>query len=386
MAEQWTVKSADSNEVAEVQSAEVPQEEVQEVPQEEVQEETPAIEEGIVPQEEEVPSEEETPLESTQNEQETENNPEVEEEESPITVLGEEEVANEQPPVSREGQPRQKNDVIMPEEVQKLISFMEDNPGSTVEDYTKLNKDINSFSDDALLREYYQDTQPDLTGDEIDFLINDEFGIDEDVDEESDVKRKTISHKKALRQAKTHLESKKNKYYDEIKARGKFHDSDNVQEALEFKQSYDQNQERTQQVVEQFQQETDKVFHKDFKSFDFTAGDFKFKYNVKNAQKIKEQQLDLGNFVNKFIDDNGNVADASGYHKAIYVANNYERMFKEIYEQGKAAAIKAKAKEAGNISMGAKSKSAPVSGASVKQVGNDGASNFGGGRIKLKQY
>ena len=70
----------------------------------------------------------------------------------------------------------------LPENIEKLIDFME-STGGTVEDYVALNKDYSSLDSAQLLSEYYKKTKPHLDQEEINFLMEDAFNFDEDVDE-----------------------------------------------------------------------------------------------------------------------------------------------------------------------------------------------------------
>ena len=98
----------------------------------------------------------------------------------------------------------------LPQNVDKLVKFM-DETGGTVEDYVKLNRDYNKLDDNSLLHEYYKQTKPHLSQDEINFLIEDKFQVDEDVDEQRDIRRKKLAYKEEVAYAKKDLESLKNK-------------------------------------------------------------------------------------------------------------------------------------------------------------------------------
>jgi len=44
--------------------------------------------------------------------------------------------------------------------------------------------------------------------------------------------------------------------------------------------------------------------------------------------------------MNQFADENGNLSDMSGYHKAFYAARNADKLAQHFYEQGKAEATR----------------------------------------------
>ena len=107
--------------------------------------------------------------------------------------------------------------VELPENIQKVVEFINETGGS-LEDYVKLNQDFTSYDDKSLLREYYKQTKPHLDNDEINFLMDDQFSFDEDIDEEIDIKRKKLALKEQVASAKSHLDGLKSKYYEEVKA------------------------------------------------------------------------------------------------------------------------------------------------------------------------
>ncbi|MCP4321006.1 MAG: hypothetical protein GY787_03970, partial [Alteromonadales bacterium] len=76
------------------------------------------------------------------------------------------------------------------------------------------------------------------------------------------------------------------------------------------------------------------------KGFDFEVGEKKFRYGVKDPSSVAENQSNINNFVEKFLDNEGNVKDTKGYHKAMYAAQNVDRIVKHFYEQGKTDGIK----------------------------------------------
>jgi len=235
----------------------------------------------------------------------------------------------------------------LPENIEKLVTFMEDT-GGTVQDYVRLNHDYSNVDDDTLLREYYKNTKPHLTRDEISFVMEDQFKYDTDVDEERDIIKKKLAKKEAVAEARGHLEDLKKRYYDEIKLRPGI--TQEQQKAMEFFNRYNQEQEIATQQHEAFINNTNDYFTDDFKGFDFEVGEKKFKYGVKNPKDVAENQSNLNNFVEKFLDNEGNVKDTKGYHKAMYAAQNIDKIVNHFYEQGKSDGIKTVVDGSKNIS------------------------------------
>jgi hypothetical protein len=225
----------------------------------------------------------------------------------------------------------------LPENIEKLVSFMEET-GGTVEDYVNLNRDYSKYEPKSLLQEYYKKTKPHLDQEEINFLMEDNFSYDEDVDEERDIRKKKLAYKEEIAKAKKFLESSKSKYYDEIKLRPGV--TQEQQKALDFFNRYNKEQQIAEQRRKTFRENTNSILNDEFKGFEFDLGEKKFKYNISNPSAVAEKQSDLNTFVKKFLNKEGEVIDTVGYHKAIYAADNADTIASHFYEQGKADAIK----------------------------------------------
>jgi len=236
----------------------------------------------------------------------------------------------------------------LPENIEKLVSFMEET-GGNVEDYVRLNTDYSNISPDALLEEYYKKTKPHLEKEEIDFIMEDNFTWDEEVEEERDIKKKKLALKEEIAKAKNFLEETKSKYYDEIKLRPGV--TQEQQKATDFFNRYNKEQQIAQQHHENFQQSTNKLFTDEFKGFEFNLGEKKFRYSVGNTNDVIEKQSNLNTFVKKFLNDKGEVVDTVGYHKAIYAADNADTIANHFYEQGKADAVKNMMAKSKNINQ-----------------------------------
>ena len=234
----------------------------------------------------------------------------------------------------------------LPENVEKLVSFMEET-GGTVEDYVRLNADYSNADSDTLLKEYYKQTRPHLNMEEIDFLIEDTFDYDEDIDDERDVRKKRLAFKEEVAKAKTYLETLKNKYYDEIKLRPGV--TQEQQKAMDFFNRYNQDQQKAEAQHSRFKAETKTLFTQEFKGFDFNLGEKSFRYGVSNPEAVAERQSNITNLIKKFLNEDGSVRDVKGYHKAMYAAENADTIAKHFYEQGKADAIKEVVAKSNNI-------------------------------------
>ena len=307
----------------------------------------------------------------------------TEEETSEETVQEEaQELANE---VKEAIQEQEDSGIELPENIQKVVDFINET-GGTLEDYVALNRDYSSVDDMALLRDYYKQNKPHLSADEIDFLIEDSFSFDEDVDDERDIKRKKLRFKEEVATARKSLEGLKSQYYEEIKAGSKL--TPEQQQAVDFFNRYNKETEESSKIAEKqkniFLQKTEQVFNDQFKGFEYNVGDKKYRFNVKNANEVKTAQSDINNFIKKFLNNDNVMADAKGYHKSLFTAMNADAIANHFYEQGRADAVKESAKTNKNINMDARSvyTNNNISGVKAKVLGDD-ASKI---KLKLKNY
>ena len=97
--------------------------------------------------------------------------------------------------------------------------------------------------------------------------------IDEDLDEERDIKKKKLAYKEEIAKAKNFLENTKSKYYDEIKLRPGV--TQEQQKAMDFFNRYNENKKLAAKSMKSLLKLLDEYFTKDFKGFEFNLGDTK---------------------------------------------------------------------------------------------------------------
>ena len=270
----------------------------------------------------------------------------------------------------------------LPENIEKLVSFMEET-GGTIEDYTRLNADYSNVDEKTLLKEYYKKNKPYLDNSDVELLLED-FDYDEDLEEERDIRKKKLAFKEEVAKAKGFLEETKSKYYDEIKLRPGV--TQDQQKAVDFFNRYNKQQEVAEQQHSQFQESTKQLFNDDFEGFDIKVGDKSYKYNIQNREKVAENQSNINNLVGKFLDSDGNVSDTKGYHKAMYAADNVDKIASHFYEQGKADAVKDVMNKSKNLSdTKARSQQGDVfvNGFKVKAISGSDSTKL---KIKTKKF
>jgi hypothetical protein len=279
-----------------------------------------------------------------------------------------------------------KEEIEYPENIMDLVKFMNET-GGTLEDYVALNKDYEKFEDMSLLHEYYTKSKPHLSADEINFLIEDKFSFDEEIDEPKDIKRKKLAFKEEVANAKNHLEGQKASYYKEIKAGSRL--TPEQQKAMDFFNRYNKESAEQEKITQTqrnvFDNKTKSLFNNQFKGFEYKVGDKRYRFNIKNVNEVKETQSDINNFVKRFLNEKNEMNDAAGYHKSLFTAMNADAIANHFYEQGKADAIKASVKSAKNINMDPRSshQEVEVGGIKARVISGDDSSKL---KLKLKNY
>jgi hypothetical protein len=263
----------------------------------------------------------------------------------------------------------------LPENVDKLIKFMEET-GGDLNDYVGLNKDYNELDNQDLLYEYYKQTKPHLDSEEISFLMEDQFSYNESEDSEKEIKRKKLALKEQVASAKSHLDGLKSKYYKDIKMGSKL--TSEQQEAIDFFNRYKKSEQEQKQIAKKqkstFLNKTDQVFNDEFKGFEYNVGEKKFRFNVNNANKVKDTQTDINNFVRKFLNEKNEMSDARGYHKGLFTAMNADAIANHFYEQGKTDALKDSIAKSKNVDMSPRQAYGEIQkgGLKVKALNDDG--------------
>ena len=304
-------------------------------------------------------------------------------EEEEVVNIGEEMVQTSEKPVAKVSDELPKQDINLPENIEKVVDFMKET-GGTLEDYVRLNADYSNVDNDTLLREYYKQTKSHLDSEEISFLMEDNFKYDEELDEARDIRKKKLAYKEEVAKARKHLDGLKSQYYDEIKLRPGV--TQEQKKAMDFFNRYNEEQDVAQQQHETFKSNTKDYFTNEFKGFDFKLGEKKFRYGVKNPSEVADNQSNISNIIKKFLNDKGDVTDIQGYHKAMYAAENADTIAQHFYEQGKADAIRDVAAKSKNISNEARA-SAPsdvyIGGLKVKSISGLDSSKL---KIKTRKF
>lgn len=239
----------------------------------------------------------------------------------------------------------------LPEDIAAYYEYKQ-KTGRGMDDYIKLNRDFDSMDENQLLKEFYIANGDAFDMEDVELMMS-EFSYDEDLDDEQDIKRKKLAKKRVVKQAKSFFNEQKQMYKEPLES-STVQMSESEQKEMEaYRQYIEQSktyEEELKRKREWFEKKTNEVFS-DFKGFDFNMGDTTLSYNPSNADEIKKSQLSPQNFIAKYLDDNGMMNDAVGYHRALAVAMNPEKFARFFYEQGAASATENVTRKIKNIQM-----------------------------------
>ena len=273
----------------------------------------------------------------------------------------------------------------LPEDVSKYLKYKQET-GRGINDFYKLQKDIDAMDDNAVLANYYESTEDGLDSDDIQDIINDKFSYDEDLDDEKDIRKIKLAKKRELSKAKKFLNEQKDKYKVPLESSGGGL-SEDQQDDLDAYKKYIEESKSIEEVNRKrynyFLDKTESVFNNEFKGFEFSVGDKNISFKPGDAQELKNVQSDVNNFVNKFMDKDGLIDDPVGYHKAFSVAMNPDKFAKHFYDQGVAAAVDNVSRKSKNINMDVRQQSQSVSknGITIRPMN---VSNDNGRGLKIK--
>jgi hypothetical protein len=241
----------------------------------------------------------------------------------------------------------------LPEEVEKYLQYKQETKRG-LKDFVKANEDVSEYEESVLLREYYRQSNPELDESDINYIIEDKFSIDENVDNDKDVKRKSLEKKQELHKAKQYFEQMRDKYKAPLESSSEALPED-VKKAVEFYKQYNDDSTREQEITQNqrkiFEQKTSELFTDNFEGFEFNVGEKSLRYKPKDVNEVVKAQSDLNNFISRFVDEKGVLKDAKQYHTALNMAMNPQAYAKFFYEQGKADAVNEVVKDGKNINM-----------------------------------
>jgi hypothetical protein len=273
----------------------------------------------------------------------------------------------------------------LPEDVSAYLKYKQET-GRGINDFYNLQKDIDSMEDNAILANYYESTEEGLDSDDIQDIIEDKFSYDEDLDDEKDIRKIKLAKKRELSKAKKFLNEQKDKYKAPLESSGGGLSEDQQEEIDAYKKYVEESKtvtEGNKKKYDYFLDKTESVFNSEFKGFEFSVGEKNISFKPGDAQELKNVQSDVNNFINKFMDKDGLIADPVGYHKAFSVAMNPDKFAKHFYDQGVAETVDNVSRKSKNINMDVRQQSQSVSKNGITIRPMDSSSDSGRG-LKIR--
>ena len=248
----------------------------------------------------------------------------------------------------------------LPEDVKKYLEFREETNGRGFSDFLEYQKDFSEMSTEDKVKKLIQENNPTYTKEDIEDVFEERYAFDEDYDDEKDVRKKKRELRKISDDAEKYFTEQKSKWGTKLGSSEESIPEDYVQS----KQQWDEYQKQQSEITEInqdksnfFVNETDKMFNEEFKGFEFKVGEQTINHLSSNPKDISESQKDLSGFFGSFLDEKGYVKDVEGYHKAMYVAMNYESILESVYETAVANHVENESMISKNIDMGRARKS-----------------------------
>lgn len=263
----------------------------------------------------------------------------------------------------------------LPEDVSAFLKYKKET-GRDIKDFMKLQVDYDQVDDNKLLQDFYSSTEEDLDSEDISYLIQEKFGYDEDMDDESQIKAKKIAIKRELAKAKKYFNELKETYKIPVESAKGLVNDDELETYNAYKEYVSQSQsiqEENQKKTEFFMKKTDEVFNDEFKGFEFNVGEQSILFSPGEVSDVKSAQSDVNNFISKYIDEKGLIKDPKGYHRALSAAMNPEKMANFFYEKGKADGVGDLSRQSKNVNMDIRTTPQQVStsGFKVRAVESD---------------
>ena len=238
----------------------------------------------------------------------------------------------------------------LPDDVKKYLEFKKET-GRGYSDFLEYQTDFSQLDEQDIVKKYMKEMNPEFDSEDIQDEFLDAFAYDEDLEDEKDIKKKTRAFKKAHTDALNYFNEQKEKYAVPLGSNDTVI-PDEYKSAKEYVDSIKSQEDLAKQQNDLFMEKTNSIFSNEFKGFEFKIGDEVINHKPSNVEAVKESQSNVMNFLGKFLDEKGFIKDPEGYHKALYVAMNYESILSNVYETAKAKAIEAEVKNSKNIDMG----------------------------------
>ena len=238
----------------------------------------------------------------------------------------------------------------LPEDVAAYFKYKKET-GRSLEDYVKLQQDFTKVDADTLLKEYLTITEEGLDPEDIDSLMED-YVYDEDLDDESVIKRTKLAKKKIIAKARRFFSEQQEVYKQPLESReSSTSENEEFQAYKQYVSEAKTQQEENNRKTDWFSKKSDDLFGSEFKGFKFNVDDNELLFSPGNASELRKAQDTPMNFVNKFLDDSGMLNNAEGYHRSLAIAMNPDKFASFFYEQGKSNATEDVIRKTKNINM-----------------------------------
>ena len=234
-------------------------------------------------------------------------------------------------------------------EVEKFIEFTKETGNNNYQDFLETQKDWGQVSEQEIIIQKLKIDYPNLDNEDVELMFEDKYSYDEDIDDERTIRLRKLNLKVDSQNALKELEQRKEKF--KVNRGSEDLIPNEYKTAKQIVEQQKANEEVYLKKYEDFVKATDSVFTKDFEGFKYKVGNEELVLKPANLELSKKEQLDIVNFQKKYFDENSNIKDPKGYHKALYAAMNPDKFAEHFFNLGKASYAEQEDKESKNISM-----------------------------------
>lgn len=276
----------------------------------------------------------------------------------------------------REPEVVEKEQEIPFEDVKAFLEYKK-KTGRGLDDFIKLNRDLDKEDPNQLLADYYR-TVEDFDNDDIKAMMK-KFSYDEDIHTEEEIEERKLAFKREVKKAKKHFEGLKEQFNVPLESRDTFVPEEEREAYKSFKTRTEAEKKTQEEAAERsrvFAEKTNALLTDKFEGFEFNLGESSIKFKPADAETLKKSS-NIQNFIAKFLDDNGFLSgDGSEFHKSIAMASNPDQAAKFFYEKGIADAIERMEKEGKNIDFRGTPPAASNDGVQVRVLDSNGSTGM----------
>ena len=203
--------------------------------------------------------------------------------------------------------------------------------GGKIDDFNKTQVDYSEMSDDDIVKSEMKLNDSDLSDEDIDFMFNNEYTLDEEEYDEDEVRISKLKLRKDAKQSREKLVQWKKQFEIPEVSKATENQRENIDsEKLKQQESFKIEKERWANVVHETTSKFDKV--------DFDINDkgekFTFALSDEDRNSVKETSADLSKFWSRFMNKDG-TENVEKLNKTMFLVDNFDKVVRAVANQYK---------------------------------------------------